>query len=188
MLSKIKNLIFVSILLIIFSLNVNAFAVTVPPWASSSQQIQMYLGETKDIEMQLQNMMDDYDITAVANITNGSEIASLTDSSNEYLVPQGATDVKANLRISIPETASTGSNYTIDVTFQKTGGPGGEGVQLQGSVTQRFNILVAEQPAPEPISEETTQEQVPLKTVISLILILIIVIVVIFFIFKKWKK
>ena len=80
---------------------VNAFGVSTPFWGE--HQLVMAPGETKDAYVELQNMVGDEDITLKAEITKGSEIATLIDPSTEYLIPSGTRDVKVNIQVTMPK-------------------------------------------------------------------------------------
>ena len=78
-----------------------AFGATCPYWSENPLTISP--GEEKEISCILQNMLGGKDIKLKAEITSGLEIATLTDSNTEYIVPFGREDIKVNLKVKIPE-------------------------------------------------------------------------------------
>jgi hypothetical protein len=103
-------------------------------------------GDKEKVPILLQNMAGDEDITLIAEVRSGNEIAKLTDQSTQYYVPLGRRDVKANLEISIPNNAKPGSNYEVSVFFRNVAEDDeGNMVQLSGSVITSFNVIVEEE-------------------------------------------
>ena len=106
-------------------------------------------GETKTVNLYLQNMVGDQDITVSAELTGGSEIASTP--TREYLVPAKVSDVEVSIEISIPEDFAAGGEYQVTVSFV-TRTPGATGaVTLGTGIDTPFDVLVAAEPtlAPE---------------------------------------
>ena len=86
-------------MLILISGSVSAFAVSSAYWKENP--IIIYPGETKDIQVILQNMAGTGDISAKGAIFSGFEIAHITDAEDVYLVPLGGK-TPVNIQISIP--------------------------------------------------------------------------------------
>ncbi|MBS3160591.1 hypothetical protein J4213_02720 [Candidatus Woesearchaeota archaeon] len=103
---NIKILVWSIFLLVILSYSVDSFGVSSPYWDENP----LYLnpGESKEFEMVLQNMVGDQDITVIAELNSGSEIASLMDESTTYNIPIGNSNTPVKIKINIPEDAKSG--------------------------------------------------------------------------------
>ena len=67
-----------------------AMGVSSPYW--DQNPLNLYPGQTENVQLNLQNMVGSDDVTISASITKGSEIASITDASTVYSVPAGTKD------------------------------------------------------------------------------------------------
>lgn len=119
---------------------VNAFGVSTPFWGE--HQLVMAPGETKDAYVELQNMVGDEDITLKAEITKGSEIATLIDPSTEYLIPSGTRDVKVNIQVTMPKNVPLESTYNIEVSFKQVTEAQGGMMQMAGGVGTTIPVIV----------------------------------------------
>jgi len=146
-----KNKVMESIFLIVFIVmfiaclaNVKAFAVT-PPY----RPVLIFPGNTTEVGIGLQNMVGDEDITLVAEIIEGDDIAEIIDESNEYFVPFGSKgEVIDHIRITIPADDPVGKNYTVGLTLT-TVTPGEAGAVAMGSsIGTEFSVVVASPTAP----------------------------------------
>lgn len=178
---KIALLFFIVALSFIFINFVRAFGVTAPYW--SERPLFMSPGETKTVSFELQNMVGNENLTVKATILNGTEIATLVDSSDSYFVPLGTKDTKANLKITIPADAANGTVYKIAVSFDTiTSGTGG-GVVIGTGIVKSFDVIVTTEAAAE--GEQQKQSKLSAGVIIGII---IIILLIIFFILKLLKK
>jgi hypothetical protein len=131
-------------------------------------------GETADVSLGMQNMVGDQNITVVANLTKGSEIARITDTNAQYFIPLGSNNqVSVNVRVTIPSSDPIGKTYNVEVTIiTVTSGQGG-GVVFGQSIAKSFPVLVksAEQEIP------TTEEAFPVWILIVIIVIILAIII-----------
>ena len=97
---------------------VSSFGVTAPYW--DDNPLIMYPGQTKDFSLILQNMVSTEDITLKAELVEGDEIATLTDTNLIYTVPAGRKDIDVNLRVEIPEDITLDKEYKIGVSFKSS--------------------------------------------------------------------
>lgn len=173
------NLIIASIILIVFLSNfVFASGVSPPYWKDHPMTISP--GETKTINFFLQNMVGTEDVRYKVIITKGSEIASIRE--DEYLVEIGTKNTKVPVEIKIPSEVSSGTNYTLTLSFQ-TITPSVEGTVTLGiGMDTTFDVLVVtKEPEEKPGIKTST-------LVIAAIVILLIIIVVAIISKKKENK
>ena len=172
------------ILLVIIPL-ATSFGVTTHYW--DEKPLIMHPGQTKDVDVVLQNMVGDEDLTLQAEITGGSEIATLIDPVNEYMVPLGRKDIKVNIRVAIPENAALEDKYEIQVSFKQIAKEEGKMVQMTSSVGATIPILV-KSIEDVPMEEEIPKEEEKISFTIIVILFLIILAIIIGYIFFKKRK
>ncbi len=140
--------------------------------------LKAFPGDSKEIYLELQNMVGDNNITLKAVLVNGSGIASLTDESELYEVPLGRKDIKVNIKVKIPENAKPGDIYDIGIAFTtvKTEGPGQ--LRFGQSVERHFNVLVIEK-------TPAKKEEGKINNWIAYLIIGIIAIAIIIFFARK---
>lgn len=100
---------------ILFALKVNSVGVSSEYFTENP--LIMSPGETKDIQITLQNMVGSEDVTLKGSITQGQDIATITDTNSVYLIPFGQKDIKVNIKVSIPAETQIGSSKDIIVSF-----------------------------------------------------------------------
>ena len=105
----------------------------------------MAVGESKIVNLNLQNMVGTDDVTFKAVVKQGSEIASL--SKDTYLVNAGTYDTMAPLRITIPGDAIPGTIYSVVVEFKTVSTATGGGVAMGTGMDTSFDVVVAEKEA-----------------------------------------
>ncbi|MDD5177989.1 MAG: hypothetical protein PHT54_01760 [Candidatus Nanoarchaeia archaeon] len=172
--------------LIVFSYSVYAFGVNAPYWESNP--LTMYPGQTKDIQLTLQNMVGDKNLELEASITSGNEIAKLIDQNNVYPVPFGRKDVPVNIKITIPDNAELNKKYEVEISFKETAAEGGQMVQMSGSVGTKIPIIItsAEEASSDLTGEAT--EKTETGAGIFLVVIVLVVVVILVLYLKKGKK
>ena len=117
----------------------SAFGITSFYW--EEKQLEMYAGETKNVELLLQNMVGGEDITLEAIIVKGKDIAKIEN--NEYLVPFGEKELPVNIEITAPKNAKIGDNYEIRISFTEQVSQGADMLQMTGSIEKSFFITVS---------------------------------------------
>jgi heme/copper-type cytochrome/quinol oxidase subunit 4 len=135
---KYKILLIISCIITISPLAL-AFGATAPYW--SERPLIMPPKESKTIPIILQNMVGEKDIILKAEITSGNEIATLENPDKEYTVPFGRKDIKANLKIEIPENPKK-NKYQITLFFKQISENKKEMLQMSGGVTVSFPLII----------------------------------------------
>ncbi len=173
---KIKIGIFLGIL-ILFSGMVSAFSVSAPN--IENDILFLYPGAEVDLKFVLQDSGESFDITAKADILQGSEIIKLVDRKNIYTISPGEK-IPVNYRIKIPETAVIGQEWSVVLSFSKAGSSG-TGLSFGSTIDQIFKVTAGEKP---PILPEEPKKSLTWFYV----LIGVGILVAIFFIKLKRKK
>jgi len=99
-------------------------------------------GQTMNFHYTLQNMMGDSDLLVTAALTNGSEIAQITDTTTSYLVKKGTANTTVNLRLSVPSDATIGTVQEVTITFTATASGAGPGVKMGTAIEENINVVV----------------------------------------------
>lgn len=143
-------------------------------------------GQSVDVPIRLQGAVSDGNITLVAKIENGSEIAKIMDSSNNYIVDSSKViGAMVNLRVSVPENAPIGTEYIVTINYRDATPKQGGTVGLSLSISNTFKVVVTspiQEPTPTPVSSGMST-----TTIILLIASIIVVIAIIWFLIKKKK-
>ena len=160
---KLPCLVIVSIL--ITTSFVLAFGVSSPYW--SDHPLTMAAGETKLVDINLQNMVGTDDVAVKAEITNGGDIATLNG--DIYNVKAGTSDTMVPLEIKIPRKANDGDSYPVTVEFKTVAPEEGGMITMGTGMTIGFNVLV----------EGKTPNYVLYVSVGFIILLIIILIIII---------
>ena len=143
-------------------------------------------GEVKDIMFTLQNHGGDADAVVRVELAAGSEIAELTDENLEYNVPLDSDGIPVPMRITIPENAKPGDQWSVGASFSIKYKPKGAGsVQLSSTYFKDFKVIVKE---PSPTTQATRKTDLlnsPLTSFIFLIVILVVLILLIKLLSRK---
>jgi hypothetical protein len=181
-----NNKLIIAILILIVLPLASAFGVTTSYW--SGNPLVLYPGETRVIDVQLQNMVGNEDMSLQAEISEGSEIATLIDSSTTYFVQFGKKDVKININVTIPQNATIGQSYNIKIALKQIAEEEGKMVQMTASVGATIPVqIVAEVPAAPEQIPPTQPKGFPILPV-TLVLIVLIAIIAALFFRKRSKK
>ena len=155
-----KKLIFSLIALFLLAGFVGAAGIVSPYW--KDYPLQMNYGETKMVNFNLQNMVGDEDITIEVMIKQGSEIATLEQTT--YTAAAGTSDTMIPLRIIVPENYDK-QIQTISLEF-KSVAPSEQGMVVLGTGwTTSFDVIIS-------------QKEVPKSALMNLIIILAIVLLI----------
>lgn len=158
---------FMIALFAILLLSGSAFAFGVGSQYWKENPLAMHPGETKDVYLELQNMVGNEDLTMKARVINGSEIAQLSDSSDSYVVPAGTRDVKVNIKVSIPENAQPGDRYNVGLSFYTIKSSTAGQFNLGTGIDKYFDVVVEE--APEPSAGSNNSSSPILWIVVALV-------------------
>lgn len=167
------------VLSIISASLVGAVAVTAPYWEGFPLIVNP--GDVKNVVLELQNMVGDGDITLRAELISGSEIARITDRSNDYLVPFGRSDIKVNLRIEIPNNASLGQKWGVGVSFKTVTGAGSEGVAMGMGIQKSFEVIVGP-------PQEKPKEKINVAWIWAGVVVIVIIVLTILLSRRKKKR
>jgi len=111
----------------------SAFGVTSPFW--DKRPLVIHPGDEQQLTLVLQNMVGGEDLVFKASVTEGKDLAKITDADLEYSVPFGSSDVPVNLLISIPKDFPHGNDQKVGVSFtQIVTNQEGKMVQMGGGV------------------------------------------------------
>ena len=171
---QIKTGILLAILILFFSGNIYAFAVS----SAYYHENPLYIlpGDTKNIQIILQNLAGSEDINVKAEVMTSSDILELTGP-DTYLVPAGKK-TSVNFKITIPNDAKTDQVYPISIDFititpQESGSFG-----FGTSIGQKFDVIIGTGPpllAPE---EKPTIAPWRIGLGIAVVIIIIIIILI----------
>ena len=117
----------------------SAFGIT--SFYFDEKQLEMYAGETVDMQLFLQNMVGDSPVTLKATIIKGANVAKIEY--DEYTIPFGVKEMPVNIEIMAPKNAKIGDNYEIKVSFTEVVEQGGDMLQMTGSIEKSFFITVS---------------------------------------------
>lgn len=130
----------VTLIIVVFSLFVNAFGVSSSYWKDNP--LIMHAGQTEDVKLLLQNMVGEKDMKVKISIVDGKSIAKLLDKNDIYNIPFGVKDVPINIRISIPENANLGENLNVGVMIIALPEVSEQPLVLTGSIVQNIPIVI----------------------------------------------
>ena len=170
------NIIIISVLILSISF-VSAVAIGLPYWEGHPFTISP--GQTGTVNLIIQNMVGEEDITMKAEIIKEKEIASLEQ--DEYFIPISG-DAQVPIKITIPSNVTLNTTYKVKVSF-KTITPSSEGGVTMGiGIVSTFDVLVKEGVKEQP------KEKLETKTLIIISIIVLIIIIAIVLKKQKLKK
>ena len=142
---KIQTLFITVLAFALLSSFVTAAGVAFP--YTSDNPLSLKPGESKDVQFYLQNNAGDNEsMTLRASVTNGTEIATITDYSKDYVVPYGVKNpgVPVTIRITPPTVCSKGDKYNVILSFTSVT-QGAKGQFALGSAFDRsFDVVMAD--------------------------------------------
>ncbi|MDD5191810.1 MAG: hypothetical protein PHH54_04010 [Candidatus Nanoarchaeia archaeon] len=129
----------ISFIMILVSF-VSAFAISSA--YGSGAPIEIFPGETKDIQLKLMPSPGEDNVIIRAELIDNGKVAELTDSTQEYYVDAGEV-IPVNIKININKTAKAGEEHSILIKFSDiTPSKGGGSVSFKGSSTIGLDVLV----------------------------------------------
>jgi len=170
--------------LVALSFSVNAMGITTLYYKGNPLTIQP--GQTKTISFGLSNMAGDAEnLTVIANLTKGGEIAHLVNNKNtQYALPFGTNNnVTVDVVVSVPATDPIGKQYNVGVTVT-TVTPGGSAVVLGSSIGTEVPIVVVSSTGEIPKKQGLSVQWIVLIVLIAIIILAIIIAIL----SKKQKK
>ena len=176
--NNIKTTLAITLLVVSMISFASAFSVSKPYMPIN--QLNMTLGESKIIELVLQNGGATDPINVRVRVTEGSEIISLIGE-DVYLVNPG-DKVPVNFQLSIPETADWGSEYTIKIGFSES--PANqEALSFGTEIEQSFNVKI--QKTPQQVERDKRLKNILLIVGICVLILLVLIIIVVYVKKKK---
>ncbi len=158
----------VLVILILVSL-VTAFGISSP--YKQDRPLEMMKGQTETVNINLQNMVGNEDITVRAEVVEGTGIASLTRTT--YTVKAKTHDTFVPLKITVPKDAS--GTKTVKAEF-KTVEEGEEGMVTLGTgYAVTFDVIISE-------------KEIPTTSTGLIVLIIIIVLIILAYLVLKKRK
>lgn len=155
---------------------VNAFGVGSPYW--KDRPLNMYPGETKTIDLNLQNNVGDNDVTVNVRVIQGEDIASLAK--DTYVVKAKTIDVLVPLKITIPKDAT--EPYYVKVEIRTVSSGEGGTVVMGTGMKIGFDVLITE------IPEEVKQREKIRNLVMSAVGIIVVLAIIFFIIYYLLRK
>lgn len=175
--------------LCLFVPSVLGFAVGSPYFTGNP--LKMSPGESQEFSLVLQNLIEgDGDITAVASITSGSELATIADKSTEYFVPGGSANTKINLYVRIPENEEPGSTRTITISVGQKPDTKTGGAPIRFRTNYNVNIpieVISLNPEAVPVKKEnpTSTTVAPVTIIMTAGVLLILMLFVLSLLYHK---
>ena len=122
-----------------------SLGVTTPYW--DTKPLNMVPGQSATVELLLQNMVGGEDIILVGSVTQGADIAVITDEKKEYKVQFGEKNVPVHLQVTLPASAKVGdAPRIIGVSFKQVTAQGGSMLQIGAGVGSTFPVVVEAPP------------------------------------------
>ena len=129
-------------LLAIIFMSSFAYAAGISTSYYSGKPLEMFAGQEKTIQINLQNMKGDSTVIFEAEVLESEEISELL-SSAVYNLPPQTKDVLSELKISIPSSDQIGKEYTIKVIYRGAQEPSeGQAGQVGFSISYTATIPV----------------------------------------------
>jgi hypothetical protein len=184
MLYKYFKLINILVVLILNSMFVSAFGVTLPynP-VNGYGEIGLYPGQETEIVFMLQNMVGDNALRIETFIKEGKEIASIKGE-NEILIPTKTKDVKVPVKINVPRKALSTDKFLVSVYFKEIPNDKGGSTFLTTGSEQRFYITITTPPS----LLERINAKLPFKIQDTAALLVILLVILIWWFFNKRRS
>ncbi len=174
-----KNIILICILTILLATSVSAFGVT--SFYYKEHPLILNPGQIKDVQLLLQNEKTSQPVTIQAELN--SDIAQITGRT-QWDLKSGEIDVPIDVKVTIPETAQIGDEYSVGLRFTTIAEPGSKMLEFGTEITKSFPIVIGKK-IEEP--KKTLSDIIPFES-LGGIAILLVLIVLAFVFYKKKKK
>lgn len=183
-----NQIITIFIFTILLVTSVNAFGVTT--FYYEGHPLILNPGSARDTQLILQNEKGSDPVTIKVELTSGSDIAQITGRT-QFDLNSGANNIPVDIKITLPENAIIGDEYTVGVTFNTVAKPGNKMLELGTQISKSIPVVVSEiRETPEfvVIPKKTLKDMIPFGGLSSIIIVLVLLALVIFIIRKKKKK
>lgn len=159
--------------------HVNAFAISSKYYEDNPLFVAP--GDTKEVELTLQNLAGTEDVKVKAEVSRGTEVIELIDASDIYTIPVGGK-ITARFKVEMPKNAKVKDTYSIDIRFTTvTEGELGA-LGLGSSIIQRFDVIAGENSS---IFEE---KPIPLYEYVAIGIAAVLILIILVILAKKKKK
>jgi hypothetical protein len=159
-------------------MNVNAFGV-----AYSENNLRLFPGQEKDVELRMQNMVGDDEIQLSVVLRDSAGIASLKE--KVYTLLAKTESMPVAVRIKIPKDAQIGEKYVVIVAFDTAASGEGGGVSLGTGMDVKIYVEVVQEYFVEP---QLSPMKENFNLIIAGIISLIVIVIVVLIILKRRKK
>lgn len=168
-----KYLIVASMMIALIAVSmVSAFGVSSPYWEGNP--LSMPKGSVKTVNLNLQNMVGNEDVTVEAKLVEGSGITSLDET--RFTVPAQTSDIMVPLEISMPEDAATGDIKTVKIEFKTVSSDEG-GIAMGTGMTILFEVVASEE-----VAEDNT------AMVVTIVIAIAVLLAILWFLSRKKKR
>jgi hypothetical protein len=164
-----KTILFASsiLLALVMISTIAAFGVSSPYW--DGNPLTMARGETKTVNLNLQNMVGEKDVNVKAELKQGSNITSLSEET--FTVKAGTSNTMVPLKITMPKDAAPGEVKKVSIEFKTLSDA--EGIAMGTGMSVYFDVI-----ANEEIKKDNT---------LIIIGAIIVVLAIIIFVLKRKK-
>ena len=161
----------------------SAMSVSLP--YMENKQLNLTLGETKDLQIILQNGGATEPINVKVTIAQGSEVIRLADASDIYTISPG-DKVPVNLIVTAPQGTDFGAKYPVVMEFNEAS-LNQNTISIGAGIEQSFNVVIAKTPAEIARDEKAKRLKNNLILLGAILLVLIVLILIIIKV-KKNKR
>lgn len=176
---KNKILLIISAFLLVLGLIsfTSAFGISVGYWdIEPARPLQLAPGETKIVNINLQNNLDENDVNVKAKMILGKEIASFEDKT--YTIKGKTSDMMIPLRVEMPKDAQPGEKIKIVVEFISVTGHEGGMITMGTGMGISFDALVTGEPVQESPIDKLPWGAIGIIAVIIILGITIVILVI----------
>lgn len=168
-------------IVILLSSLISAFAVSTKYYPG--YPLKMMPGDSKDVQIILQNRGNTEDVSVRAEVSAGSDIMNLLDEDKIYTIPAGGK-LEVDMIINVPLEAIPDTEYPMNIKFTTiTSSEEGQTMGFGQSIGQNFQVLVVET-FDAPI-QEAPEEGAKSTIYIIIGIVLVLAIIAVFSIRKK---
>lgn len=180
-----KKLKIITFVILILALAVYVKATGVSSEYYNGNPLAMGAGETRVIQLELQNMVGNEDVYLKGVITEGSNFAQIIDPDTTYFVPYGTKDTKVNVRITMPADIQPGI-YKFTASFiTTTPGQTSGTVRLGIGIDKIIPVRVNSPPKPTGFA---AFKSMGTNSIALIVVVLVALVFLIMFFVRKPKK
>jgi len=151
---------------------ISAFGVSSPYW--NENPLKMARGESTTVNLNLQNMVGEGDVSVKVILIEGEDITYLPQ--EIYTVKGGTSDTMIPLKIKIPKDAQPGETKKVKIEFKTIQGDT-KGIVMGTGMTIAFDVIATSE-----VASNST------KTIILAIAVIILALILWYLVKKKKKK